>query len=512
MKRKNMAISILILAVLAFLPAAVSCSAPEGSSDSGKTDSENDFPPNSAEGNMAAEVAEPFPEPEVPEKDYGGIQFNILYPEWGMYEDYLFSDEESGDVMNDAMFKRDKAIEDRLNIRFNKIMIAKGKDEIKQVLPMVKNSVMAGDGSYDLALIHPMCDLNTFAQSQLVRNWNKMPHVDLSKPYWNQSMNDTLAVNGILLFAANDFIIPNPTVIYANKNLLRDYGMENPYELVRSGKWTWDKFAEMAKQVSRDINGDGIYDENDLYGFTLLLDGSGMISMMHACNQFIAKKDEDGVPKLDLMSEKLVSLIDKIYDLVWVGNQTYTWTTEIWDAGKESLLSLHQNFFPRGHALFAIGSPGTGANEFFRASEVDFGILPYPKYDEAQKDYISLEHAGLMLVPMDAKDPEMAGIVAELLGSESRRYTIPIYYDVQITYKGVRDEESLEMLQLIFNNTVYDFGYNYSNFTNTAYIVPRVIAQKSRDVGSFYEANARSTEKDLEKAYENLVKYEDLDF
>ena len=117
-----------------------------------------------------------------------------------------------------------------------------------------------------------------------------------------------------------------------------------------------------------------------------------------------------------------------------------------------------------------------------------------------------------MCVPQDVKDPEMVGIVAELFGSESMRYTIPTYFDVLLTYKGVRDDDSLEMMKIIFDNVVYDFGYCYSNFTNIAYLVPRIIANKSTDVASFYEANAKSFEKDLKKAYEYIMKYEDFDF
>jgi len=500
-------ISILLLIAMIFLSITPSCA---------KT-VENDKPVNGDPANIADEnttaQSPAFPEPDIPEKDYNGISFNVLYPFWGAYETQLFGDAETeaGTELDNAIWKRNKKIEDKININFNPIVRGvKGEDTIKKILPDVRKSVMAGDGSYDLVLIHPMCDLNTYAQGQLVRNWKKMPYVDLTKPYWNQTMNDTLAVNNILLFAANDFIIPSPTVVFFNKKILSEYGMDEPYKYVRNGSWTWDKFNEMAKQVTRDMNGDGVYDENDLYGLTLLLDGSGMISMMHACNQFITTKGEDGVPVLDLMNEKLVNLIEKIYDLTWVGNQTYTWTYDIW-ANLERRI-IFENFFADGHALFNFNSPSTGASKELRAMEVDFGIVPYPKYDEAQKDYISLNSAGLMLAPADIKDPEMVGIVAELLGSESRRYTIPAYYDVLLTYKGVRDDESLEMLDIIFKNTVYDFGYCYSNFTNIAYIVPRLIADKSKDVASFYEKNAKTFEKDLQKAYENIMKYEDMDY
>ena len=499
----------ILLIVLMLLSLMAACSTP---GDDTKTPEQNDPVKSPEDETTATEPA--FPEPDIPaDANFNGINFNVLYPFWGAFETQLFGDEETeaGAELDDAIWKRNKKIEDTVNIRFNPIVRGmKGEDTIKKILPDVRKSVLAGDGAYDLVLIHPMCDLNTYAQGQLVRNWKKMPYVDLTKPYWNQSMNDTLAINGILLFAANDFIIPSPTVVLFNKKILGDYGMDDPYGFVRNGTWAWGKFSDMAKQVTKDLDGNGIFDENDLYGLTLLLDGSGMISMMHACGQFITKKGEGDIPELDLMNEKLVNLIEKIYDLTWVGNQTYTWTYDVW--ADLTRRDIFENFFARGHALFAFNSPSTTVSKELRAMEVDFGILPYPKYDEAQKEYISLNSAGLMCVPSDVKDPDMVGMVAELLGSESRRYTIPTYYDVLLTHKGVRDDDSLEMLDIIFKNTVYDFGYCYSNFTNIAYIVPRLIADKSKDVASFYEKNAKTFEKDLQKAYENIMKYEDLDY
>ena len=513
MKKTNIIILSILILLSLILPILTMSACNKSEDISGEPD--NNVDPGNVSDDVKSEdqTEEPFPEPDVPAKDYGGVQFNVLYPFWGAFETQLFGDEETdaGTELDDAIWKRNKKIEDQINIKFNPIVLGqRGDDAIKKILPTVRKSVAAADGSYDLVFIHPMCDLNTFASAQLVRNWSKIPYVDLSQPYWNQSLKDTLAVNDILLFASNNMIIPSPTAVFFNKKILQEYSMDNPYEFVRNGTWTWDKFLQMAKQVTKDIDGNGIYDANDLYGLGLLLDGSGMIAMMHSCDQYITRRDEDGKPVLDIMSEKLTSLIDKIYDIVWNGNQTYTWDLHVWDSA-DSRAEM-DNFFPNGHSLFLLNSPGTGASKELRAMDVDFGILPYPKYDEKQKDYISLNHAGLMCVPIDVKDIEMVGIVCELLGAESRRYTIPAYFDVLLMYKGVRDDDSLEMMKIIFDNVVYDFGYNYSNFTNMAYIVPRVIEQKNTNVASFYDANVNVATKDLDSAYKNIMKYEDLDW
>ena len=493
----------IILGVILCLALLLSCTQDE---DHGRTNVPDD------NGIVATEAPEvPFPEPNVPERDFGGINFNVLYPWWGTFPTELFGEEDVGGVLNDALWRRNRKIEGQLNINFNEIVRGQeGEDVLRDMAILTRQSVMAGDGAYDLVFIHPMADLATFAQGQLIRNLHRIPYINLDQPYWNQALRETLEINGILLYGANDMIIPSPSAILFNKSILEEHQLSCPYEYVRAGQWTWDRFSEMARQVSRDLTGDGTFGVEDLYGFSVLLDGSGMISMMHASNQFITRFDEDGRPVIDVMSERLVSLINLLYDLIWVGNQTFTWTTDIWS--DPHLAELHRNFFPRGHTLFTIGTPGTAASQELRAMEVDFGILPYPKFDEAQERHISLNHAGLFVVPADVHNPEMVGIVLELLGAESMRYTIPAYFEVLLTHQGVRDDDSLEMMEIIFSNLVYDIGYNFSHFTNLTYIVPRILAQRSTDVASFYEANAPVFQQALDRAFDAIMEYQDLDF
>jgi ABC-type glycerol-3-phosphate transport system substrate-binding protein len=498
----------IMLGVILCLSVLLSCQ-----TDSGNGGVNNNDTPGNTDNNAATTVpAVPFPEPDVPERDFGGVKFNVLYPWWGTFATELLGEEDGGGVLHDALWRRNQKIMGQVNIEFNQIVRGQeGEDTLREMAQLTRQSVMAGDGAYDLVFIHPMADLATFAAGQLIRNFHKIPYVDLNKPYWNQSLKDTLEINGVLLYAANDMIIPSPSAMLFNKGLIREYNLPDPYEFVREGTWTWDKFSEMARQVTRDLDGNGIFDENDLYGFSVLLDGSGMISMMHASDQYITRFDEDGRPVIDVMSERLVSLIDLLYDLIWVGDQTYTWTSAVY--GDANLREMHRNFFPRGHTLFTPGTPGTSASAELRAMEVDFGILPYPKFNEAQQDYISLNHAGLMVVPADVKNPEMVGIVLELLGAESMRYTIPAYFDVLLTHQGVRDDDSLEMMNIIFSNLVYDPGYNFSHFTNLAYIVPRVLATGAQpNVASFYEANAPPFQRMLDDAFNYITAYIDLDY
>ena len=62
-----------------------------------------------------------------------------------------------------------------------------------------------------------------------------------------------------------------------------------------------------------------------------------------------------------------------------------------------------------------------GKSEQLRAMNDDFGILPYPKYDENQKQYhsTSLDEFSLFVLPIDVKDKEMSAIITEALCAES---------------------------------------------------------------------------------------------
>ena len=101
---------------------------------------------------------------------------------------------------------------------------------------------------------------------------------------------------------------------------------------------------------------------------------------------------------------------------------------------------------------------------FLRESEVDYGVLPFPKYDESQKSYQNLNWAGYMAIMKTAKDPEMTGYVVEALSSESCRTVHPAFFDELLGEKIARDSKAVEILRMMFKDTVCDNGIITSIF------------------------------------------------
>ncbi|MGN1128954.1 MAG: hypothetical protein ACI4T6_08385, partial [Candidatus Flemingiibacterium sp.] len=194
---------------------------------------------------------------EVPQSDFGGKTFTILSTVHAEYE--YVAEEMTGDVVSDAVYNRNKQVEDLLNISLE-IITQPGhwadKDSFNH---LITASVMAQDGAYDLVNGVTVCVLPIAAEGIFI-NAADLEYVNLDNPWWVQGMMDNLAVNGKLYGFIGDAslsLYKDLAVVFFNKKLAEDYQIEDPYELVRSGKWTVDKLNECITGVSNDLNGDG---------------------------------------------------------------------------------------------------------------------------------------------------------------------------------------------------------------------------------------------------------------
>ena len=86
-----------------------------------------------------------------------------------------------------------------------------------------------------------------------------------------------------------------------------------------------------------------------------------------------------------------------------------------------------------------------------RGMESKFAVLPLPKYDESQLDYISTAMANhnALFFPITISSPELSAQVAEFMGWYGQKYVIPEYYDINLKHKQNDDVANLEMLDLI---------------------------------------------------------------
>ena len=428
----------------------------------------------------------------VPESDFEGAAFLIAYPDWQGYQHYFFAEEETGDGMNDAIWERTVRVEETLHVD----IAQENCGGIADVSSKVRNTVAAGEDAYQLALLHCIYGVpEMLTGGGYLYDFNALPYVDTQADWWNQRMMEVLAIGGHNYFGISDYMIPCPYAIYFNRDMIDQNGLDNPYALVYSGAWTVDKMLSMAESVVQDLNGDGAFDENDIWGMTAN-EISKYVALQYGADQFLTGKDENGSVTLAQNTEKMISLVEKLQAYVIKNGAVYMPKSDEYAESDPMLMN--------GKLLFLL-SPISHAVSF-RESEAAIGILPYPKYNEEQADYVSLDWGGLMGVPKSIGNAEMVGAVVELLAFESADTVIPAYYDMLLAGKIARDEDTVAMMDILFDTIAYDVGMNYfggsGQMSDLFYTLGRlVIEQKSADYTSWYAKNEKGALQAIEKFY-----------
>ena len=136
----------------------------------------------------------------------------------------------------------------------------------------------------------------------------------------------------------------------------------------------------------------------------------------------------------------------------------------------------------------------------YRDMKVDFGILPMPKYDEAQESYHNLVtfHVDVGTLPITVTDPERSALILSAMSYESMLTLNPCFYDVFLDEKLARDEESKGMIDLILDTKVYDMDWT-AQVSTLGKIMEKLSVERSDDFTSRW-ASARSTaDANLEK-------------
>ncbi len=453
----------------------------------GTAPSDTKAPDKSGDTSAPADTA-PARTPAIEKADYQGAAFNIIAPNNGLYPNYFFCDEQTGETMDDAIYQRTTLTEEYLNVDI--IGVCEG--EIYDIPTKVQSAVMSGEEPYQLVLTHTIYGVGSMVTKNLLCDWNEVESVDLSREYWNQRCNENLSLFGKQYYAVSDYMLADPLCILFNKQMLTDFSLENPYELVRSGDWTLDKMFTMAAKVTSDLNGDNTYDINDRYGMGVETDYK-LNSFFYSSGLPLVTKDKDDNLTLSINSEKTVTLLEMFDKLLNGSEDAFTWKL---GATPEEKVAMDS-----GRVLFQLEA--INALHTYRDCKVEFGIVPYPKMDKTQDAYVTNDWSGLMCIPVNVEDRDMVGKVCEMLAFYSEDTTIPAYYDLMLGEKLSRDEDSKEMLELIFDGITYDPGVNYlgfeANMMKLFYTIKSLVFQEGNaNFASWYSTYGPGAEGEIE--------------
>lgn len=355
----------------------------------------------------------------------------------------------------------------------------------------------------------PMRDASNFAQQGYFYNLNDIPNFDFEQPWWDQEAISSLSIGGKLYFASGDILMVNNDTcsgIVFNKELLKDLGLEDPYPIVKAGNWTTDTLYEFCKGASSDLNGDGemTYDQ-DRYGFIGQRDT--LISFLHSAGESICKKDENDLPYITFGSERSFAAMDACFKIMY--DKTITHNAHHLEGKVPAIYPVSEEMFMSNRALFMWVRLRIVEN--LRSMDKDFGILPLPKLDASQPDYRTsvISYTGcLVTVPVTATNLERTGHILEAICAESKYTTMPAYYDVTLKTKMARDDDSSEMLDIIFDKRVWDIG-EFSNYGDFSWQLIALANNNNENLASTFEKSEQKIQTAINKAIE---KFDSLEY
>lgn len=291
-------LSLILAALLACLPVLSAC----GDADNPNNVTETTAAPTATDTTSAPETSLLD---TLPKEDFGDYEFRILdrvvtWSHWNMT-----AEEITGDTLNDITFKRQMALEERLGITIS-------ETQASHVSSTLSTAVMSQSHEYDLAIMPTGDALSNYQKSYII-DQSKVDTMDLENPWWAKSVNDSVNIGDkrYITFGEHNLVYYSGFYVYAfNKQMITDRGLESPYDLVKSGKWTWDKMYEMMQSAATDLNGDGTYAVGeDTLGFTAHV--NHLRNLMLSSGETIAQLDGDGNPTYSGLTERYINVYEK---------------------------------------------------------------------------------------------------------------------------------------------------------------------------------------------------------
>ncbi|MCL2519195.1 MAG: extracellular solute-binding protein, partial [Oscillospiraceae bacterium] len=401
------------------------------------------------------------------------------------------ADEENGEPLNDALFRRNRFVEERYNINFVNVPFP----DRPSVVAAVRKSIQAQDNAYDIILTSLGDGLNLLAPEGNLYDLNSIGYLQLDSAWWCKYVYEDFQVNDKIFYSTGP-IVPffyfTPCTVMYNKKLASDLNIGDLNKLVFNNEWTADKFLSIIKDQNRDLDGDGVMTkENDFFG--LASDPAAATAFIAGFGQKMTVRDKDTFFKLNYESQSMVNAIEKAKEIILEPASTFN--------GALTGFRQYDEWTPflENRILFMIGSTAVPSLTL-RNMESDFGVLPFPKWNAAQENYYSdgipfgPTGAG---VPSYCDNPERTGLIMETMAYVSYELVRPAMYDNILYQKSTRDAESQQMLDLIFSGLSFDLNVMH-NFGGSYTLIRTIVNEGKGDFVSGYAAIKDKAEAEIQ--------------
>ena len=447
----------MLLAILMF--SAVGCSGTESETESADTTAD------------AAETAASINPAEVDAlptdcRDYDGTEFVVMFRDrtedsetWKTWD--VYTEEQNGERINDAVFERNLAILDRFGVQVAEM-------QVRDRLNTAKSLILSGDSSFDLFqdIIENQGQL---VIQGYVLNMSDMDYIDFSKAWWDSTVIEGISIGDNVYYsvgASQLNALKATWVVLFNKSLTTNVGITDLYQTVKDEKWTLDRLNQYSQQAMPDANGDGqMVWEDDVFG--LGLQHEVVLPLLLGGGEKLIDIKEDGSYIYNMGNANVVDSMEKVHAFMNSGDHILNCQlarrnaegSDDWEGFRGLFMSDQMAFYMA--ALTQVSLVGGDMQS-------DFGILPFPKLSAEQDGYYSTfqyNNADAISVPKTCSDTKRVGMLTEAYEMYAHTTIKPAYYDYTLTMRKARDTDSGEMLDIIFGARNFDISLAFNNAT-----------------------------------------------
>jgi len=346
--------------------------------------------------------------------------------------------------------------------------------------------IMAGQKAGDM-LVVPTYSLTSFAQAEALVDWKTIKTINLDSPYWRKEIIEAYTANGSIYGVGSDMHYLGAKVagMMYNRDLVKQLGFEDPYDLAKKDKWTFDVFRAMCKAAVKDLDGDARMTQNDRYGL-----GGPFFNKALFCSSGskILAKDAKGKLKFVMDSDKYaMSTVQWLRNLRYTDNIFYNIPIEQWPTWYQ--------MFVNGQILFI----GCAANDASSGRDAEFnkGWIVNPKGPGATKWESAIEtNANVIGMTVTNPDKEKSAVIIKALNALSKKNIDAWDKEIYDMYFD-GDAKSIEMHKLCMNNISFDATY----MVRSSWFLFDVTVMKEKDPQQELEAWKPGIVDDLERKF-----------
>lgn len=326
-----------------------------------------------------------------------------------------------------------------------------------QYLQKYITAVMAGDSigeivTLDSRWFYPTIALNGYCYD--LNEFSEKGIFDFTEEKWNK---DTLkwATFGGKVYGYNIGRTFPRGILFWNKSLFEREGLPNLYDLFFNHQWTWDKMLEIAKQATKDKNGDGKIDQWGLSGIDL-----GAAFVFSNNGEFVDTTDPYN-PKFVLNSANALEGLQMWQDFT----QKYK-VVELnpdgaaWDYPRQS--------FSNGNVAM-LYTQWWMVDDIKKNMKDQYGVVLFPMGPKAT-EYVS-QYSGFTLnvIPSTVKDPDQVAIFENEM---TEPYPDEAPDEWKDYYKErAYDEETVKTIEMLMDKGLSKVDYfgSFNDLVNMSY-------------------------------------------